>query len=100
MSFTRRKFIYASTAVVAALSMPGLARSQTFTARQYHPQPEDSHLQIYLRKIWDAVREETNGRLSVTVYARNNGAAAGDPELLMQLQAGELEFFALNGNIL
>jgi TRAP-type C4-dicarboxylate transport system substrate-binding protein len=80
MAHTRRKFIHASAAA-AALSMPRPAHSQTFTARQYHSQPKDSHLQLYLAKIWDAVREETNGRLSVTVCARNNGATVGDPEI-------------------
>src|SRR5262249_28363644 len=69
-------------------------------ARQYHVQPEGSHLQIYLEKIWSAVREETDGRLSVTVYPRNNGVTAGEPELLQQVQEGGLEFFTLNGNIL
>jgi TRAP-type transport system periplasmic protein len=80
--------------------MPRLARSQTLTAKQYHPQPEHSHPHIYLSKIWDAVREETSGRLNVKVYARNNQANAGDPELLKQLQAGKLEFFTLNGNLI
>jgi TRAP-type transport system periplasmic protein len=100
MSFTRRKFVHGSTIAAAVLSLPRLARSRTLTARQYHPQPEHSHLHIYLSKIWDAVREETNGRLSVKVYPRNNGATAGDPQLLTKLQAGELEFFTLNGNLL
>ena len=100
MSFTRRKFVHCSTVAAAVLSLPRLARSRTLTARQYHPQPEHSHLHIYLSKIWDAVREETNGRLSVKVYPRNNGATAGDPQLLTKLQAGELEFFTLNGNLL
>jgi TRAP-type transport system periplasmic protein len=36
----------------------------------------------------------------VKVYARNNQANVGDPELLKQLQAGKLEFFTLNGNLL
>jgi tripartite ATP-independent transporter DctP family solute receptor len=36
----------------------------------------------------------------VTVHPRNNGVAAGDPEILTQLQAGDPEFFTLNGNIL
>jgi tripartite ATP-independent transporter DctP family solute receptor len=82
------------------MAMPNLLRAQSFQARQYHVQPEGSHLQIYLEKIWNAVRDETNGRLIVTVYPRNNGVAAGEPELLQQVQDGSLEFFTLNGNIL
>ncbi len=76
------------------------ARAQMFRASQYHAQPEDSHLQIYLTKIWDAVRRETGGRLDVTVYPRNRDAAFAEPQLLKMVQSGELEFFVLNGNIL
>ena len=39
-------------------SHPNLLRAQNFIARQYHVQPEGSHLHIYLDKIWSAVREE------------------------------------------
>jgi tripartite ATP-independent transporter DctP family solute receptor len=76
------------------------ARSQTFVARQYHPQPVSSHLHIYLTKLWDAVRKETRGQLDVTVYPQNNGATIADPDILKQLQSGGLDFFVLNGNIL
>ena len=79
---------------------PRAARSQRILARQYHPQPLASHLHIYLTKLWDAVRDETDGQLDVTVYAQNNGATIADPEILKQLRNGELEFFVLNGNIL
>src|SRR5260370_20240782 len=76
------------------------ARAQSFKARQYHPQPAASHLHVYLTKLWDAVRAETGGRLNVTVYAKNKGGRMADPEVLKLIQAGELEFFVLNGNIL
>jgi tripartite ATP-independent transporter DctP family solute receptor len=80
--------------------MPNLLRAQSFQARQYQAQPEGSHLQIYLEKIWNAVRAETDGRLSVTVHPRNNGVAEGEPELLEQIQRGELEFAMFNGTFL
>ena len=87
--------------VGASLSIwPRAARSQTFVARQYHPQPVGSHLHIYLTKLWGAVRKETHGQLDVTVYPQNDGATIADPDVLKQLQSGGLEFFVLNGNIL
>jgi hypothetical protein len=46
MSPMRRKFIRASTAV-AAFSMSGPWHSRTFTARQYHSQPEDIFIHFY-----------------------------------------------------
>jgi TRAP-type transport system periplasmic protein len=96
-----RRAVLAGLAGVATVGIaPRAARSQTFVARQYHPQPVASHLHVYLTKLWDAVREESGGQLDVTVHAKNNDAAVADPELLKQLQSGELEFFVLNGNIL
>jgi TRAP-type C4-dicarboxylate transport system substrate-binding protein len=59
---------------------PRYARSQTFVARQFHPQPVGSHLHIYLTKVGDAVRAETGGQLDVTVHAQNNGAIIADPD--------------------
>ena len=96
----RRDFLSGTIAAGAGLSLPRRARAQSIVARQYHSQPETSHLHIFLSRIWDAVREETNGRLDVAVLPRNNGVAMGDPDILKTLQAGELEFFTLNGNIL
>jgi TRAP-type transport system periplasmic protein len=100
MIANRRAFLAGLAGVAGVGVTPRAARSQSFVARQYHPQPVMSHLHIYLTKLWDAVREETGGQLDVAVRAQNNGAAIADPEILKQLQHGELEFFVLNGNIL
>src|SRR5580698_10543572 len=96
-----RRSIVAGLAATGALGVASrAARAQSFKARQYHPQPVTSHLHIYLTKLWDAVRVETGGRLDVTVCAQNNGLPIADPDILKQIQSGELEFFVLNGNIL
>jgi tripartite ATP-independent transporter DctP family solute receptor len=100
MIVNRRSLVAGLVGAGAFGVAPRAARAQSFKARQYHPQPAASHLHVYLTKLWDAVRVETGGRLDVTVYAQNNGVAIADPEILKQLQAGELEFFVLNGNIL
>lgn len=96
----RRKFVSTAMGAGAALSLPRMARAQSITARQIHGQSEVSHLHIYLSKIWDAVREETNGRLDVTVFHRNSGLDLGPNNILETLQSGELEFYTLNGNII
>jgi tripartite ATP-independent transporter DctP family solute receptor len=96
-----RRTVLAGLCSAASFGIPPrAARSQSIVARQYHPQPVASHLHVYLTKLWDAVREQTGGQLDVTVHAQNNGAAIADPDILKQLQGGELEFFVLNGNIL
>ena len=100
MVISRRSVVATLTAAGALGAISGLARAQGFKARQYHPQPVTSHLHIYLTKLWDAVRAETDGRLDVTVYAQNNGVPIADPDILKLIQSGELEFFVLNGNIL
>jgi tripartite ATP-independent transporter DctP family solute receptor len=96
----RRKFVTSAMGAGAALSLPRRARAQSITARQIHSQPETSHLHIYLSKIWDKVREETNGRLDVTVFHQNSGLAVGPTNILDTLRSGELEFYTLNGNII
>ncbi len=100
MVINRRSVIAALTAAGALGVVPRAARAQIFKARQYHPQPVTSHLHVYLTKLWDAVRAETGGQLDVTVCAQNNGLPIADPDILKQIQSGELEFFVLNGNIL
>jgi tripartite ATP-independent transporter DctP family solute receptor len=100
MVISRRSVVATLTAAAALGVVSRVARARSFKARQYHPQPVTSHLHIYLTKLWDAVRAETDGRLDVTVYARNNGVPIADPDILKLIQSGELEFFVLNGNIL
>jgi TRAP-type transport system periplasmic protein len=100
MVISRRSVVATLAAAGALGATSGLARAQGFKAQQYHPQPVTSHLHIYLTKLWDAVRAETDGRLDVTVYAQNNGVPIADPDILKLIRSGELEFFVLNGNIL
>ncbi len=82
------------------LILPGKARAAEWEARQFHNQPEDSHQHRFLVDAWAAVREQTGGRLNVTVSARNNDVPGSDPGALAMLQSGELEFFSLMGGIL
>jgi tripartite ATP-independent transporter DctP family solute receptor len=96
----RRKFVTGALGAAALLNLPRKARAQSITARQIHGQPETSHLHIYLRKIWDTVRRETDGRLDVTVYPQNSGVETGPNNILETIQSGELEFYTLNGNII
>jgi tripartite ATP-independent transporter DctP family solute receptor len=96
----RRKFVTGAMGAGAALSLPRIARAQSIAARQIHSQSDASHLHVYLSKIWDTVREETDGRLDVSVRPRNNGLALGPNDILKMVQAGELEFYTLNGNII
>lgn len=98
--FSRRTFI--AQVGLGSAFMIGTARAAEpqWKAKQYTNQPAASPLYKALVDIWTAVREQTNGRLDVTVYPQNNGLAGSDPAALKLLQSGELEFYTLMGGIL
>ena len=72
----------------------------TVTGRQFHNQPEKSHLHDFLVDLWDEVRRETAGALDIAVHAQNAGIAGSDPAALKMLVAGEVEFIVLMGGLL
>lgn len=72
----------------------------TKTGRQFHNQPEKSHLHDFLVDLWHEVRQATHGQLDVTVHAQNAGISGSDPAALKMLMAGEVEFIVLMGGLL
>jgi tripartite ATP-independent transporter DctP family solute receptor len=72
----------------------------TVAGRQFHNQPEQSHLHGFLVDLWDEVRRGTGGALDVTVHAQNAGIPGSDPQALDMLVAGEVEFIVLMGGLL
>ena len=71
-----------------------------WSGRQFHNQPEASHIHGYLVALWDEVRAATGGALDIAVHARNGGIAGSDPGALELLVEGGLEFMTLMGGIL
>ena len=88
-----------AAALAGCGSPPGSSRA-TWSARQFHNQPAQSHQHTFLVDMWNQVGKETGGRLIVTVYPQNNQIAGSDPGALDMLQQGELEFFTLMRGIL
>jgi tripartite ATP-independent transporter DctP family solute receptor len=82
---------------LSAKETPVTAR---WRGRQFHNQPEDSHIHGFLVALWDAVREESAGRVDIRVHARNGDIAGSDPGALRMLVSGELEFMTLMGGII
>ena len=95
---SRRSLIAGATAVGSSIVHPLQAAEHTFV--QYHNQPAGGTLNRNLVAMWDAVRNETNGRVVVTVHAENNKLPGGDPEAFQRLLAGEIQFFTLMGGII
>jgi TRAP-type transport system periplasmic protein len=87
----------------AAVSVAATTRRSgavAFEMRQFHNQPAGTPLHRRLVELWDFVARESDGRLTVRVFAENGGIAGGDPQALAMLRAGELDFFTLMGGIL
>jgi tripartite ATP-independent transporter DctP family solute receptor len=72
----------------------------TYTGRQFHNQPEESHAHGFLRDLWQAVRTETDGAVDIEVCAQNGNVPGSDPQALDMLVSGELQFFCVMGGLL
>jgi tripartite ATP-independent transporter DctP family solute receptor len=123
MPLTRRSFLAATSASLTVFSRslrageraasarrsPSLdsaaaarqgSRNVEFTFRQYHNQTPASSLHTRLVEMWNAVYEESGGRLVCKVFAQNNNIQGSDPAALKALVAGDIQFFTLMGGIL
>jgi tripartite ATP-independent transporter DctP family solute receptor len=97
--WTRRTLLTAAAATgTSVIVKPSRAADYKFV--QYHNQADISTLHANLVAMWDAIRQETNGRVEATVHAENNKLAGGDTAALKLLIAGEIQFFTLMGGII
>ena len=95
-----RRGLLTGTAAAGMTIIVRPARAADYKFIQYHNQSDGSTLHKNLVAMWEAVRQETNGRVETTVYAENNKLAAGDPAALKMLIGGEIQFFTLMGGII
>ena len=68
--------------------------------RQFHYQPEKSHVHPFLVGLWNAVREETNGLVDIEVCADNGGTKLAHLAIVDQVIDGQIQFYALMGSIM
>ena len=76
------------------------ASAPRWCARQFHYQPVASHVHPFLVDLWDDVRQETGGRLAVSVHADNAGLKATHAEIIDKVKDGEIDFYAVMGSLL
>src|SRR5471032_2450654 len=76
------------------------ATHHQWRGRQFHYQPVTSHVHPFLVDLWNAVRDETGGRLDVSVHAENAGMKATHAEIIEKVKSGEIEFYAVMGSLL
>jgi tripartite ATP-independent transporter DctP family solute receptor len=98
-NWTRRSLL-AGAAAMGSTIIVRPARAADYRFSQYHNQAASGTLHKNLTAMWDAVRNETNGRVETTVYAENNKLPGGDPDALKMLISGEIQFFTLMGGII
>ena len=97
--WTRRATLVGG-AVAGTAVIVSRARAADFKFVQYHNQSAGGTLHKNLVAMWNAISDETGGRVEATVHPENNRLAAGDPGALKMLLAGEIQFFTLMGGII
>jgi tripartite ATP-independent transporter DctP family solute receptor len=96
---SRRSFLTGAT--IGSLTILTRAQSRAeLRFSQYHNQIADSPLHRRLTQLWDAVREESGGRVETRIFPENNKNPGSDPAVLKLLVSGEVQFFTLMGGIL
>ena len=96
---SRRDFATATAAASAFASVgivTGRASAQTVFRYDYsHSQPTEYPLHTAAVRMWNAVREETNGRLDVRIHP--NGQLGSDAAVITQLRSGAVQFTTQSG---
>lgn len=77
-----------------------MTQAARWRGRQFHYQPVASHVHPFLVDLWDAVRAETDGRLDIEVVPDNGGLKKSHLEIVDDVIAGEIQFYALMDSIL
>lgn len=67
---------------------------------QYHYQPEKSHVHPFLVDLWRQVALDTEDLVQIEVLANNGGLKHSHLEIVQELMAGKIQFYALMGSIL
>ena len=96
---SRRRYLAGAAAALASVAyvrFPGDAAE--FEYKMATNQPPDAPINVRAKEMWDRVRAQTNGRLSVTMYP--NSQLGGDAAMVTQLRSGAIQFHTQSGLIL
>jgi TRAP-type transport system periplasmic protein len=97
VKLTRRALILATSASVA---MPWVARGAApeFRFKFGNIVGADHPLNVHMQKVADKVAKETDGKVEIAVYPKNQ--LGSDADMLSQLRSGALELFGQSGVLL
>lgn len=93
---TRRHFsALAGLAAVGAAVPLRYAKAAEFVFKLGTNVPETHPLNVYARKAADEIKQQTDGRFELQIFANNQ--LGGDSDMFSQLRSGALECFTLSG---
>jgi TRAP-type transport system periplasmic protein len=93
---SRRHFTaLAGLATIGAAVPLRYARAAEFAFKLGTNVPEAHPLNVYARKAADEIKQETDGRFELKIFANNQ--LGGDTDMFSQLRSGALECFTLSG---
>jgi tripartite ATP-independent transporter DctP family solute receptor len=97
MHITRRGLLgSAALAAPAILTRP--LHAAEFNFKYANNSPDTWPMNVRAREAATRIREQTNGRLAITIFPNNQ--LGSDTDMLSQLRSGAIEFFTLSGLIL
>jgi len=99
MSFNRREIIKASVATASSLAFPAIVFGQAqFTLKFANIMPVDHPLNVRMKEASAQIKAQTNGQVDIQIYPSSQ--LGNDADMLAQLRAGGIDFFAQTGLIL
>jgi tripartite ATP-independent transporter DctP family solute receptor len=91
----RRDFAAATSAFATISFVRSPARAAQFEYKFAHGTPQDHPQHVRTVQMWDAVRQETNGRLDVKIFPNN--ILGNELAALSQLRSGAIQFYSIQG---
>lgn len=97
MTFTRRHLVLGAAALAAPATLTRPADAAEFNWKFATNQPAPHPSNIRAQQAIDKIREESSGRIAITLFPNNQ--LGGDTDMFSQLRAGAIHLFPLSGLI-
>ncbi|MFO1137427.1 MAG: TRAP transporter substrate-binding protein DctP, partial [Rhodoblastus sp.] len=95
-NLSRRRFaVLGAAATIGAATPLRYARAAEFVFKLGTNVPDSHPLNVYARKAAEEIKQATDGRFELQVFANNQ--LGGDSDMFSQLRSGALECFTLSG---
>lgn len=99
MNLNRRQILKATAASGSALAFPAVVFGQAqFTMKFANIMPVDHPLNTRMKEASAQIKAQTNGQVDIQIYPTSQ--LGNDADMLSQLRAGGIDFFAQTGLIL